>query len=48
MAKYFGAEGIKTDADNIDQGLAEALELDKPTLLEVEIPNMMPPFQIVE
>ena len=48
MAKSFGAEGIKTDADNIDQGLAEALTLDKPTLLEVEIPNMMPPFQIVE
>jgi acetolactate synthase-1/2/3 large subunit len=48
MAKSFGAEGIKTDADNIDQGLAEALALDKPTLLEVEIQNMMPPFQIVE
>ena len=48
MAKSFGAEGIKTNADNIDQGLAEALTLDKPTLLEVEIPNMMPPFQIVE
>ena len=48
MAKSFGAEGIKTDADNIEQGLAEALALDKPTLLEVEIQNMMPPFQIVE
>ena len=48
MAKSFGAEGIKTDADNIEEGLAEALALDKPTLLEVEIQNMMPPFQIVE
>jgi thiamine pyrophosphate-dependent acetolactate synthase large subunit-like protein len=48
MAKSFGAEGIKTDADSIEEGLAEALALDKPTLLEVEIQNMMPPFQIVE
>ena len=48
MAKSFGAEGVKTEADNIEEGLAEALALDKPTLLEVEIQNMMPPFQIVE
>ena len=48
MAKSFGAEGIKTDADSIEEGLAEALALDKPALLEVEIQNMMPPFQIVE
>ena len=48
MAKSFGAEGIKTDADNIEAGLKEAIALEKPTLLEVEIQNMMPPFQIVE
>ena len=48
MAKSFGAEGVKTEADNIEEGLAEALALGKPTLLEVEIQNMMPPFQIVE
>jgi len=48
MAKSFGAEGIKTDADNIEAGLKAAIALEKPTLLEVEIQNMMPPFQIVE
>ncbi len=47
LANSFGVKAIKTDSDNFKSGLRKALEVDAPVLLEVTIPTMMPPFQIV-
>ena len=38
---------MKAEPDGIGDALRQAFEADAPVLLEVELPNMMPPFQIV-
>ncbi|MCI0440023.1 MAG: thiamine pyrophosphate-dependent enzyme [Chloroflexi bacterium] len=48
LAQSFGAVGMRTTPDGLGPGLREALRANKPVLLEVEVPNMMPPFQIVK
>ena len=47
LAESFGALGMRTDVDGLGASLREALSAGRPTLLEVDVPVMMPPFQIV-
>ena len=47
LAESFGAVGMRTDVDGLGESLRKALSADAPALLEVEVPVMMPPFQIV-
>ena len=48
LAESFGAVGMSTDPQGFGEMLEVALNTDAPVLLEVVVPNMMPPFQIVE
>ena len=47
VAEAFGVRGMKAEPDGIGEALHQAMQADAPVLLEVELPNMMPPFQIV-
>ena len=47
LAEAFGVRGMKSEPDAIGGALRQALQADAPVLLEIELPNMMPPFQIV-
>ena len=47
VAEAFGVLGMRTEPAGIGDALRQALAADAPVLLEVELPNMMPPFQIV-
>ncbi len=47
LAESFGAVGMRATPDSLGPALRKALAADRPVLLEVVIPNMMPPFQIV-
>ena len=47
LAESFGAVGIRTDPEGLSECLTEALAANAPVVLEVEVPNMMPPFQII-
>ena len=47
LADAFGVRGIRTDVAGLGPSLREALSANVPVLLEVVLPNMMPPFQIV-
>lgn len=47
LAEAFGVVGMKADPGSIGSALREALNANAPVLLEVELPNMMPPFQII-
>ena len=47
VAEAFGVTGMKATPANISEALNQALQANAPVLLEVELPNMMPPFQIV-
>ena len=47
LAEAFGVRGMQADPADIGAALRDALASDAPVLLEVELPNMMPPFQIV-
>lgn len=47
LAEAFGVRGMQADPARIGEALRDALAADAPVLLEVELPNMMPPFQIV-
>ncbi len=47
LAESFGAVGMRTNPDGFGDALTKALGANAPVLLEVEVPNMMPPFQIV-
>lgn len=46
MAELFGAKGLKAEPEHLGKALAEALEAKKPTVIEVPIPTLIPPFQI--
>ncbi len=48
LAESFGAVGMRTEPEGFAELLEVALNTDAPVLLEVVVPNMMPPFQIVE
>ena len=47
LAESFGAVGMRTEPDGIGTSLKKAVAANAPVLLEVVLPNMMPPFQIV-
>ena len=47
VAEAFGVQGMKAAPDGIGDALQQAFAANAPVLLEVELPNMMPPFQIV-
>jgi acetolactate synthase I/II/III large subunit len=46
VAEAFGAKGIKASPDRLTDALQEAFDANKPTLIEVPVPTMVPPFQI--
>ena len=48
LAQSFGATGIRTDTDGIGEAITKAMSANSPAVIDVEIANMMPPFQIVE
>ncbi|MEE2980735.1 MAG: thiamine pyrophosphate-dependent enzyme, partial [Pseudomonadota bacterium] len=48
FAESFGAVGIRTDPAGLGAALKQAFAANAPVVLEVEVPIMMPPFQIVE
>jgi acetolactate synthase-1/2/3 large subunit len=47
LAEAFGALGLRTDPAGFGATLKQALNANAPVLLEVEVPVMMPPFQLV-
>ena len=47
LAEAHGVLGERTDPDGLGPALRRALDADAPALVEVRLPNMMPPFQIV-
>ena len=47
LADAFGVRGLRTDVAGLAASLREALSAGAPVLLEVVLPIMMPPFQIV-
>jgi acetolactate synthase-1/2/3 large subunit len=47
LAELFGAKGMKADPDQLGRTLREALEARQPVVIEVPIPTLIPPFQIV-
>jgi acetolactate synthase-1/2/3 large subunit len=46
IARVFGARGIRTTPDRLDDALQEALNANAPTVIEVPVPTWVPPFQI--
>ena len=46
VARVFGARGIRTEPERLDEALQEALNGGEPTVIEVPIPTWAPPFQI--
>ena len=47
LAESFGALGMTTEPEGLDASLKQALAADRPVVLEVALPNMMPPFQLI-
>lgn len=47
LAESFGAVGMRTEPQGFDASLQEALAANAPVVLEVLLPNLMPPFHIV-
>ena len=47
LAEVYGAMGIKlTSHEEVGDALKTALKADRPVVIEVPIPNLLPPFQI--
>ncbi len=46
VAEVFGAKGIKSEPENIGKALEQALEAHRPTVIEVPLPRLAPPFQM--
>lgn len=46
VAEAFGAKGMKAEPENIDKALEQALEAKRPTVIEVPMPTLPPPFQL--
>jgi acetolactate synthase-1/2/3 large subunit len=46
VAEAFGAKGMRADPDRLATALQEAFDANRPTLIEVPVPTMVPPFQI--
>ena len=48
LAESFGAVGIRTNPEGIGEAIKDAFSRNAPVVVDVEIENMMPPFQITE
>jgi len=48
LAEAFGAKAMRSDPANLDRILAEALECQRPAVIEVPIPTLLPPFQLLQ
>jgi acetolactate synthase-1/2/3 large subunit len=48
LAEVFGAKGLKAAPEQMEKVLREALEMKKPVVIEVPLPTMVAPFQILE
>jgi acetolactate synthase-1/2/3 large subunit len=46
LAEAFGARGMKTDPEKIDEAIEEALMAKLPVVIEVPMPTLVPPFQL--
>jgi acetolactate synthase-1/2/3 large subunit len=46
VAEAFGAKGMRAEPDQLATALEEAFDANRPTLIEVPVPTMAPPFQI--
>jgi acetolactate synthase-1/2/3 large subunit len=46
FAEAFGAKGVRTNPENLDRALREALDAKQPVVIEVPIPTLVPPFQL--
>ncbi|MBM3944926.1 MAG: thiamine pyrophosphate-binding protein, partial [SAR202 cluster bacterium] len=47
LAEAYGVRGVRTEPDGLGPALADALRANAPVLIEVPVPTMMPPFQLV-
>jgi acetolactate synthase-1/2/3 large subunit len=47
LAESFGAVGMRTEPEGLDASLQEALAVNAPVVLEVMLPNLMPPFHLI-
>ena len=48
LAEVFGAKGLKATPEQLGKVLREALGIKKPVVIEVPLPTMVAPFQILE
>ncbi|MEE8349548.1 MAG: thiamine pyrophosphate-dependent enzyme [Acidobacteriota bacterium] len=48
LAESFGAIGLRTTPEALDVALREALAAEKPVVLEMALPNRMPPFHLID
>jgi acetolactate synthase I/II/III large subunit len=48
LAEVFGARGLKAAPDQLGKVLREALDSKQPVVIEVPVPTMIAPFQIME
>jgi len=48
LAESFGAIGLRAKPEELESSLQEALAAKKPVVLEIALPNWMPPFHLVE
>jgi acetolactate synthase-1/2/3 large subunit len=48
LAEVFGARGFKADPEGLGKTLREALDCNCPAVIEVSVPTMIAPFQIME
>ncbi|HEX9872310.1 MAG TPA: thiamine pyrophosphate-dependent enzyme [Candidatus Tectomicrobia bacterium] len=46
VAEAFGAKGIRAEPEQLATALQEAFDAKRPTLIEVPMPTLVPPFQI--
>lgn len=46
VAEAFGVKGIRAEPDRVGKALGEAIAANRPTVIEVPIPTLAPPFQI--
>lgn len=46
IAEAFGAKGLRAEPDSVGNALEEAIVANRPTVIEVPIPTLVPPFQI--
>ncbi|MEE2840019.1 MAG: thiamine pyrophosphate-dependent enzyme, partial [Acidobacteriota bacterium] len=48
LADSFGAIGLRAEPEDLGSALQEALAAKRPVVLEIIVPNWMPPFHLVE